>query len=776
MTGSKKLEHTAIWGFVVQLGFLIVCIWLYAKGVELTPDGGEGGRKSLALLAECQHLAVGLVLWGLVFFHGRARRRAAEEREEREHLRSVRLSEEIFDDGELDTVSAGSVLRVFEKYVVTVAAFVLGAGLIFLSVRLILNVSAGNSLLRPDRIDSFACAATGVVMVFVAFGGFVIGRLAAGLSQSPELRLLRAAGGYMLGNVLAALMIMVAMALCYFGVTGPERIVAYAVPALMGLVGVEILLNLLLDIYRPRVEGQERRPAYDSRVLGLLAEPGSVFETVSSTLDYQFGFKVSDTWFYQMVQRALMPLILIQVLALWALSCVLVIEPDEIAIIERFGVPRLLKPDRAENAALPSERQVLADQLADLKAARTADAAEIRRAESKLRRLTDLRASIFEPGFYLKLPWPMDVAHRVPAYKQHDVPLGKTYKRTPLAELMKAKLEMSEEGKMLLWSEQHIDARMGSEEYFLTPAQIQVVPGGPETTPGEKGRRAPPPVNLARMEAQLYFSLRSDENGLVDKRAAYDYYYRQANLLRHVDLLAYRAVSRIAAGQDLLAWMGAERGPTNVRLKALIQNAFDDNELGLVVDRVAITALQPPVEAHKAFEDVVRAASDGEVAINTGKWRRLNIFGMAKSMAINVVSQARLELIQKQARRTARSEAFKLTTAFLAARGGGFEKALDEATSVHEESLKAEGGKLSDSERKAFRSKLSAQLRANLFDVFKVRQYSDALENGLPGHKVTVVPPTGHEVNVIDIFEKHSQGYFDVLKSQQGGNARRGRR
>jgi len=760
MTGSKKLEHTAIWGFAVQLGFLIVCIWLYAKGVEKVPEGSERiPQRSLAMLAECQHLAVGLVVWGLVFFHGRARRRAAEEREEREHLRSVRLSEELFDDTELDTVSAGSVLRVFEKYIVTVAGILVGAGLIFLSVRLIMKASYWDqALLNPNTINPFQCAATGVVMVFVAFGGFVIGRLAAGLSQSPELRLLRAAGGYMLGNVFAALMIMVSMALCYFRVTGPERIVALAVPALMGFVGVEILLNLLLDIYRPRVEGQERRPAYDSRVLGLLAEPGSVFETVASTLDYQFGFKVSDTWFYQMVQKALMPLILIQMMALWALSSVLIVEPDEIALIERFGVPRILSADQEENDGLQAARDAVQVKLDAAVDEETADALK-----KELRGLRDLRASVFEPGFYLKLPWPIDVARRVPAYKQNNVPLGKIFANIPLAELMKAKMALDEEeGKMLLWSEQHIDAKIGAEAYFLTPAQVRDTPGGNRDENGEPGRRPPPPVNLARMEARLYFSLRTDEHGCIDKRAAYDYYYRQADMLQHVDLLAYRAVSRIAAGQDLLAWMGAERGPNNARLKALIQKTFDENELGLDVDRVAVTALQPPVEAHMAFEDVVRAAADREVAINTGKWRRLNLLGQFRARATTKVSGAKLELIQKLAERDARSEAFKGTMTFLNGQGTGFDAALDEAIAVREE---LQGQKLGEAERQALHNELSAQLRANLFDVFKVRYYSDALEAGLPGHKVTVVPPTGHEVITIDIFEKHSRGYLETMKA-----------
>ncbi len=68
---------------------------------------------------------------------------------------------------------------------------------------------------------------------------------------------------------------------------------------------VEMLLTLLLEIYRPRLKGKIARPLYDSRVVGLLAQPESLFTTAAQALDYQFGFKVSETWFFQLLQKNL---------------------------------------------------------------------------------------------------------------------------------------------------------------------------------------------------------------------------------------------------------------------------------------------------------------------------------------------------------------------------------------------------------------------------------------------------------------------------------------
>ena len=45
------------------------------------------------------------------------------------------------------------------------------------------------------------------------------------------------------------------------------------------------------------------RVLYESRLVGLLGQPESLFTTAAHALDYQFGFKVSDTWFFQFLQK-----------------------------------------------------------------------------------------------------------------------------------------------------------------------------------------------------------------------------------------------------------------------------------------------------------------------------------------------------------------------------------------------------------------------------------------------------------------------------------------
>ena len=104
--------------------------------------------------------------------------------------------------------------------------------------------------------------------------------------------------------------------------------------------------TLLLEIYRPRLKGKVARPLYDGRVVGLLAQPESLFTTAAQALDYQFGFKVSETWFFQLLEKNLPVLLLAQFAVLLLSTCVVFIDPGEQAVLERFGrlVPGALNP------------------------------------------------------------------------------------------------------------------------------------------------------------------------------------------------------------------------------------------------------------------------------------------------------------------------------------------------------------------------------------------------------------------------------------------------
>jgi regulator of protease activity HflC (stomatin/prohibitin superfamily) len=74
-------------------------------------------------------------------------------------------------------------------------------------------------------------------------------------------------------------------------------------------------------------------------VVGVLGQPESLFSTAAQTLDYQFGFKVSETWFFQLLKKNLFALLLAQVLVLILSTCFVFVEAGEQAVLERFGRP-----------------------------------------------------------------------------------------------------------------------------------------------------------------------------------------------------------------------------------------------------------------------------------------------------------------------------------------------------------------------------------------------------------------------------------------------------
>ena len=74
-------------------------------------------------------------------------------------------------------------------------------------------------------------------------------------------------------------------------------------------------------------------------LVGLLAQPESLFTTAAQALDYQFGFKVSETWFFRLLQKNLPLLLLAQLAVLLLSTCVVFMDAGEQAVLERFGRP-----------------------------------------------------------------------------------------------------------------------------------------------------------------------------------------------------------------------------------------------------------------------------------------------------------------------------------------------------------------------------------------------------------------------------------------------------
>ncbi len=100
---------------------------------------------------------------------------------------------------------------------------------------------------------------------------FLFGRFSVTIARLEDQRLLRPSASFLLAGAYVC-------ALAALGIAGVKTEfpradfwVARAECVLLGVMAAEILVTLLLEIYRPRVRGKVARPLYDSRIVGLLA-------------------------------------------------------------------------------------------------------------------------------------------------------------------------------------------------------------------------------------------------------------------------------------------------------------------------------------------------------------------------------------------------------------------------------------------------------------------------------------------------------------------------
>ncbi|NOT01300.1 MAG: hypothetical protein HOP29_11805, partial [Phycisphaerales bacterium] len=329
---ERRGKLVGLTGLLIQLGlFVVVLVAAVWSGVE-----------SDAVLASARHLAGGLLIWLILAVVFAQRQRSRVEDLDTEQLRRAQqkgLATSIFDVGDEAMLLHRRRLNWTIRFLVPVFTVLTAVYLIggtFAWWRWPLGAGLADDHAWRRTKDPFVLM---LLMAGVGVVSFAYARYVVGMSRHAPWRLLRAGGSYLLGCSLTAVVVAAAMAMARVETTRlwAEPVAAYAIRVGMLLLGVEILLNFILDFYRPRRTGEDIRPAFDSRVLALLGEPGGVVRSIAETINYQFGFEVSSTWFYKLVQRSVFPLVVLTAVVLMLLTSVVVVDVDERAYIERFG-------------------------------------------------------------------------------------------------------------------------------------------------------------------------------------------------------------------------------------------------------------------------------------------------------------------------------------------------------------------------------------------------------------------------------------------------------
>jgi regulator of protease activity HflC (stomatin/prohibitin superfamily) len=276
----------------------------------------------------------GLIVSLISYFQMGLLEREQFEKLELEEISKSRGSESLFAGSGADTFPAKRSREIFERYFIpglTTLLFLLQAA------------AAWWPWKKLESLSAFKPESATLVMALLGLMGlilFLLGKYSSGLVRLQGQRLLRPGSAYLLLSAYACFLVTGSIAaVAVAGFPRADLIVARALCVVIGLIAVETLLGLILEIYRVRVRGGDSRVLYESRLVGLLGQPEAIITTAAHALDYQFGFKISETWFYRFLEKALAWLILAQI-AIFALStCIVVVQPGDEALLERFGRP-----------------------------------------------------------------------------------------------------------------------------------------------------------------------------------------------------------------------------------------------------------------------------------------------------------------------------------------------------------------------------------------------------------------------------------------------------
>jgi len=396
---SKRAEYIAWVSLVLSVVFFLVAFFI-------------GRWSEYFAVYEISWLILSAVLIWLVLavqFHQRSL--AEQEKLDIDHSVKGKGASAIFEDrGEHAELFAVAQRRlvILEKWFIPAFSVIIAAYQIGMGLYLLKAVLAGIEAYPKEPLVCAMC------MTAIAFVNFLMSRYATGMSassQAPGWKPLRAGGSFLLGVAVLCFTLAIALVLAQYKIFAVLSVAGWLIAGLLVVLGLETSLNVILDIYRPKLKGRYARSAFDSRLLGVINEPGGVFRSLAGAIDYQFGFNISQTWFYKLLEKAVVPLILFCAVTLYLLSCMVVVAVNEEAIIEHFGNP--------------------------------ADKAGVHR--------------IIKPGLAFKWPWPIDKVYKYPTKRVSQLSIGFVPDVNPDTGQV--------ERKPRLWGKQHY-----AEEYNLLVA------------------------------------------------------------------------------------------------------------------------------------------------------------------------------------------------------------------------------------------------------------------------------------------------------------------
>lgn len=278
---------------------------------------------------------LGVPIWlvlALVFHQHRRERLEALEAEA--YRQSSAAQSSVFEEVGADQQVQAGKLAWMHKWFLPGVSIVVGVFYIALGVWRYLGLPGeGVDFIPPDENGWAIALGLGIAVL-----NFVFARFVAGMAKQPAWSLLHAGSAAAVGGALVG----AAVSVSHFAhaALGYEVLLEYlplVTAVFMVGIGAEIFMNFVLNLYRPRTPGEFQRPAFDSRVLAFIAAPDKLAESISEAINYQFGFNVSSTWFYRLLERSVWLLVVLASLILWGMTTMTIVDPQESALLVRNG-------------------------------------------------------------------------------------------------------------------------------------------------------------------------------------------------------------------------------------------------------------------------------------------------------------------------------------------------------------------------------------------------------------------------------------------------------
>jgi regulator of protease activity HflC (stomatin/prohibitin superfamily) len=694
-TSSKRAEHVAL----ASLIFSVICF-----GVTFFVGRGSG---FFAVSALSWLILAAALVWFVLFIQFHQRSMAEQEKLDMSQLAAGKKDAAIFQ-AKTEQATLFAVARrrldILEKWFIPIFSVIIALYQIAMGLYLWKAASV------PPDVVSERPLLVAIGMTAIAFVSFLISRYATGLSSELQWKPLRAGGSYLLGVAVVSFILALGLALVQFEKFIVVDIISWMIPFLLFVLGVETAANVILDIYRPRLKDQYSRAAFDSRLLGVINEPGGILRSAADAIDYQFGFQVSQTWFYKLLVKAIAPLVLFAaIIPLYLLSCIVVVAPNEQAVIERFGNPLTGTGEKR----------------------------------------------IAEPGFNWKWPWPIDIAYTYPTKRISEISIGFVPKtdQTNLESLLWGETHYEEEYSLLVASEQtSADSAAGIVPVSLVIAAVPVQ------------------YRIKDLYSFLYnYGQRQERGGTIVYEAE-----EMLKSICYRELTRFAASAKIevddtqSGGDFKQSLLGAGRAEAKRILTDRIQQAADKAGLGVEIMFLGLQGIHPPPEVASAYQQVVGAVQKKQALILNAQAQRNTTLTTLVGSIKEADSLYTIASQYQQAKRQNQTEkveelADDLDSAFAQARGEIYQ------TLRESQSYAFEAATLAEATGRRFASQLAAYRAAE--KIYKHRLKLAVLEEALSGIRkyVVVVDPNDAQVYIVDITEKRISSLYELGGYKESG-------